>query len=140
MELTGNNILVTGGAGFIGSNLIPRLVAAGAQVRATLFHRDPPQPVAGAEYVRADLENAKDCARACEGIEWVVLTAANSSGAAVMASTPLVHLVPNLVMNARMLEAAYTAGVKKVLFLSSNTVYPLTDFPVKESDAGFEFY
>ncbi len=50
------------------------------------------------------------------------------------------HLTPNLVMNARMLEAAYAAGVKKLLFLSSNTVYPLTDFAVKEGDAGYEFY
>jgi GDP-L-fucose synthase len=43
-------------------------------------------------------------------------------------------------MNVNMLEAAYEAGVEKFLFMSSNTVYPLTDFPVKEDDVTNEFY
>jgi len=126
--------------GFIGSNLVSRLVADGASVRATLFQRDPPAPIPGVEYVRVNLEEASDCARVCEGMEWVILAAANTSGAAVIASTPLVHLTPNLVMNARMFEAAHAARVRKILFLSSNVVYPLTDYPVSESDAGYEFY
>ena len=43
-------------------------------------------------------------------------------------------------MNVSMLDAAYKAGVKKFLFMSSNTVYPLTDYPVKEDDCTNEFY
>ena len=39
-----------------------------------------------------------------------------------------------------MLEAAYETNVEKFLFMSSNTVYPLTDFPVKEDDVTNEFY
>jgi GDP-L-fucose synthase len=57
-----------------------------------------------------------------------------------MATTPLVHLTPNILMNMQMLQAAYTARVKKFLFISTNTVYPLTDFPVKESDVTNNFY
>jgi GDP-L-fucose synthase len=45
-----------------------------------------------------------------------------------------------VLMNVSMLEASYLAGVKKFLFISSNTVYPLTDFAVKESDVTNEFY
>jgi GDP-L-fucose synthase len=68
------------------------------------------------------------------------MAAANSSGAAVMERTPLVHLTPNLIMNAQMLEASYENSVSRFCFISSNTVYPLTDFAVKESDANFEYF
>ena len=43
-------------------------------------------------------------------------------------------------MNMNMLEASYEAGVNKFLFMSSNTVYPLTDFAVKEDDVTNKFY
>ena len=43
-------------------------------------------------------------------------------------------------MNTRMLEAAHGAGVRKLLFISTNTVYPVTDFPVKETDCTNEFF
>jgi GDP-L-fucose synthase len=73
-------------------------------------------------------------------MDYVFLCAANTSGAAVMEKTPLVHLTPNLIMNALMLETAYAAGVKKVLFISTNTVYPVTDYPVREDDVTNEFF
>jgi GDP-L-fucose synthase len=47
---------------------------------------------------------------------------------------PLVHVTPNVVMNTLALEAAYKAGVKKFLFISSNTVYPDVDHPVREDE------
>jgi GDP-L-fucose synthase len=63
------------------------------------------------------------------------LCAANTSGAAVIASTPLVHVTPNIVMNSQMLEAAYSARVKKFVWLSSNAAYPPSgDRPVKEEE------
>lgn len=136
----GRRVLVTGGAGFIGARLIERLVDLGARVRATLHERDAVVLDDRIEYVRCDLMQAEDCERVCADMEYVFLCAANTSGAAVMEKTPLVHLTPNLIMNARMLEAAYAAGVKKTLFISSNTVYPVSDAPVKETDVTNEFF
>lgn len=133
-------VLVTGGAGFIGSNLVEMLVKQGFKVRATLHVKDAVIKDNCIEYIHCDLTDANDCAKACEGIRYVFLCAANTSGAAVMEKTPLVHLTPNLIMNTRMLEAAYAAGVKKTLFISTNTVYPVTDYPVKETDVTNEFY
>lgn len=68
------------------------------------------------------------------------MCAANTSGAAVMSKAPLTHLTPNVLMNVSMIDAAYHAGVKKFLFISSNVVYPLTDHPVKEGEVTNEFY
>ena len=134
------NVLVTGGAGFLGTNLVKRMVELGARVRATIHIAKPLNPVPSVDYIQADLLQAEDCARTCHDVDYAFLCAAVTSGAAVMEKTPLAHLTPNLIMNARMLEAAYSAGVHKVLFISSNTVYPLTDYPVKETDCTNEFY
>lgn len=134
------NVLVAGGAGFVGVNLITRLLDLGANVSATLHRRDPVLNDARIRYIRGDLRIPEDCVTAVTGIDYVFMCAANTSGAAVMAKTPLAHLTPNVLMNISMLDAAYQAGVKKFLFISSNTVYPLTDFAVKEDDVTNEFY
>jgi len=133
-------ILVTGGAGFIGSNLIKRLLDFGVIIRATVHKNEPKIKDWRIEYVTSDLTKPEDCRRVCQDIDYVFLCAANTSGAAVMEKTPLAHLTPNLMMNALMLEAAYSAGVEKVLFISSNSIYPVTNYPVKEGDANFEFF
>lgn len=133
-------VLVTGGAGFVGVNLIQRLLDQGAYVTATLNRKDAVLKDARVTYIRGDLRLQENCAAAVKGMDYVFMCAANTSGAAVMEKTPLAHLTPNILMNISMLEAAYQAGVKKFLFISSNTVYPLTDFAVKETDVTNEFY
>jgi GDP-L-fucose synthase len=137
---TNAKVLVTGGTGFVGINLINRLLDEGANVRATLHHKDPVIIDDRIEYIKGDLRLEEDCEKVVDGVDYVFMCAANTSGAKVMASTPLVHLTPNMLMNIQMLQAAYSAKVKKFLFVSTNTVYPLTDFPVKESDVTNIFY
>jgi len=138
--LKSKNVLVTGGAGFVGTNLIKRLLLLGADVTATLYEKPPSIESNDVKYIQCDLRIPEDCRKVCENIDYIFMCAANTSGAKVMATTPLVHLTPNMIMNMNMLEAAYEADVEKFLFMSSNTVYPLTDFPVKEDDVTNEFY
>ena len=133
--LRGAKVLVAGGTGFIGTNLALRLLSEGSQVRATLHERSVAINNDDVEYVKADLRSAEECRRAVEGVDYVFMCAANTSGAAVMAATPLVHVTPNVIMNAQILEASYQAGVKKFLFISSSAAYPPTgDRPVREDE------
>lgn len=133
-------VLVTGGSGFVGSNLIERLLDLGADLTATLHNKEAVIHDNRITYLTCDLRKPEDCRQAVQNIDYVFMCAANTSGAEVMATTPLVHLTPNILMNVNMLEASYDAGVDKFLFMSSNTVYPLTDFAVKEGDVTNEFY
>lgn len=136
----GKKVLITGGAGFFGINLTQHLLKLGANVCASIHRSEPPWKDSSVEYITADLEKPQDCLHVCNGVDYLIIASANSSGAGIMEKTPLVHLTPNLIMNARLLEAAYAQGVSKTLFFSSNTVYPLTDFAVKESDVNFEYF
>lgn len=133
--LKGAKVLVAGGTGFVGTNLLRRLVTEGAHVRATRHKRSVNFQDPSIEYVSADLTHLEDCQKAAKGMDYVFMCAANTSGAAVMISTPLAHVTPNVVMNAQMLQASYEAGVKKFLFISSSAVYPPSgDRPVKEDE------
>lgn len=128
------HVLVTGGAGFVGTNLIQALLQSGARVRATVHLREPQLQTDQVEWLRGDLLDPAFCRRACAGMDLVFMCAANTSGAGVMATTPLVHVTPNVIMNTQMLDAAYAAGVGKFLFISSNTVYPETSHAVREDE------
>jgi GDP-L-fucose synthase len=135
------NLLVTGGSGFIGVNLLKELSKLKKyKITATYFKAKNFYKVNKVKYIKTDLEKLKNCHKVCKNIDIIVMCAANSSGAAVMDKTPLVHLTPNIRMNLNMLEAAYSQGVRKFIFISSNTVYPVSNFAMRERDAKFDFF
>ena len=107
-KVKSKNILVAGGAGFIGVNLTTKLLELGANVRSTYFNKQAAIKYTGVEYIKADLRKASDCEKVCKDIDYVFMCAANSSGAAVIENEPLTHLTPNVIMNAQMLSAAYS--------------------------------
>lgn len=134
MFLENQTVLVAGGSGLIGSHLIKRLVGLGARVRATFHQKAPVIEDDRIEYVKCDLTRKEDCQKVTEGMKYVFLCAANSSGAAAISSIPMSHVTPNILINTLMLEAAYEKGVEKFLWLSSTTGYPLANHPVKEEE------
>ena len=118
-------ILVAGGSGFIGKNLINKLLSYGANVTATTYSNN--LTIKDVKSIKVDLRNPEDCNDCCKNIDLVFMCAANSSGAKIIEEKPLDHLTPNILMNLNMLESAYKNNVEKFLFISSNTVYPMTD-------------
>src|SRR5260221_11388000 len=88
----GVNVLVAGASGLIGSNLVARLPAAGAKVRATVHRKEPVVADRRIEYLRYDLTRPEDCSRGVHGVEQVYQSAAITSGAAALKPTPMFHV------------------------------------------------
>lgn len=134
VSLDGLKVLVTGGGGFVGTNVVERLVRENAIVRAACHVRGPRFPVKGAEYIHTDLTKKEDCLKAAEGMDAVVLTAAFVAGAQGMLANPMQLVTDTVILNLRMLEAAYETGIKKCVYISSGMVYPFSKEPLKEED------
>lgn len=129
------NIIITGGAGFLGSNIANRMAKSGYDVYATYHSKKPVYPIDGVSYVRADLLDLRECDRIMKGKDILVMCAAYVSGIAGMQKNPFALMNDSTRINLNTLEAAYKNGIKKCIFISTGAVYPLLDFPAKEENA-----
>jgi len=68
---SGAKVLVAGGAGFVGVNLVNRLLSLGASVRATIHRKEPVILDKRIEYLRGDLTRMEDCQKAVSGMDYV---------------------------------------------------------------------
>ena len=136
-------ILVTGGAGFIGSNLVEKLLASGHQVRVldnfstgkrenlAEFTRHP-----AFELIEGDIRDMDDCRRAAEEMEYVFHEAALGSVPRSI-KDPATSTAVNISGFVNMLFAAYEAGAKRFIYASSSSVYgDCTDSPKVEDRTG----
>ncbi|MBI4354280.1 MAG: SDR family oxidoreductase [Candidatus Omnitrophica bacterium] len=129
--------LVTGGAGFIGSHVVDRLVKDGHAVRVldnlSTGRLDNLQPVrARLEFIEGDVRDREVTARACLGVDAVIHEAALRSVPKSMRD-PAGYAEVNVVGTINVLEAAAQAKVKRVVGVSSSSVYGDTDqMPLRE--------
>ncbi len=134
---TDRRVLVTGGAGFIGSHVARGLREAGARVRVadSLERTGQPSEKGDAEFVRVDLRNPEDCARACRDQDVVCHLASRAgSWGFYLAHTGSV-LLDNLLIDQTVLRAARECGVVRYLYISSSMVYPLERQQTPEAPA-----
>ncbi|UBF26001.1 NAD-dependent epimerase/dehydratase family protein [Kovacikia minuta CCNUW1] len=134
-------VVVTGASGLLGYHLVTALLEAGALVRAVIHRRSLPSYLsshANLEIVSADLTQEADCDRVMAGMDLVCLCASVTVGAAQAVKNPMLAVTSNLVMAARSLQAACLAKAKRVLLVSSTTVYPAYSRPVQEEEGFLE--
>ena len=121
------NVLVTGGAGFIGSHLVNELVHRGARVRvldnfSTGKHENLEQALAHIELIEGDIRDRDTVQRAVNGVDFVLHQAALPSVPRSVADPLTTHEV-NVTGTLNMLIAAREANVKRVVYASSSSVY-----------------
>ena len=120
--------LVTGGAGYIGSALVPRLLKAAHDVRVLDdFSLSSPRNLIGTdarsyEFVRGDVRDADDAARAVEGVDAVIHLAGITGAATSHEKEEEVRSV-NAGGTRTVVEAAEDAGVERIVLASSCNVY-----------------
>lgn len=128
MEWNSRRILVTGGAGFIGSHLVERLVNLGAEVVvADDFSRGNFDKIShlldDIDLVPADLTTREGCVNATEGVDDVFHLAASVGGIHYIQRENVGGLTPSVLMNQQMLEASRINDVDRFLFASSACIY-----------------
>ncbi len=128
------SVLITGGSGLVGINLVDRLRSTGCSIRSVYCHAKPSVIHKGVEYIQADLRIAEEARGVVKDMDYVFMLAASTSGAASISSTPMVHVTPNVLINTQCLDACYREKVEKVLWLSSTTSYKNVDHPVVENE------
>lgn len=125
----GTLFLITGGAGFIGSNLCEAILKLGYKVKCLddlstgkqenidMFAENP-----NYTFIKGDIKNFDICMKACEGVDYVLHQAAWGSVPRSI-EMPLFYCANNIQGTLNMLEAARQNSVKKFVYASSSSVY-----------------
>ncbi len=130
--------LVTGGAGFIGSHLVDRLIAEGAHVRVldnfSTGHRvNLEHALDGIELIEGSVTDPLVCEAACRGVDYVFHQAAVPSVQRSVADPTLTHEV-TATGTLHMLVAAHGAGVRRFVYAGSSSAYGDTPTLPKRED------
>ena len=127
----GKKVLVTGGAGFIGSHVIEELLRRSPTVRVTVADDFSSGRRANLRSIsrqirmmKLDLLQPQACLKACRGQELVLHLAARVAGIAYNRAHPATMFRENMLLGCHLLEAARQAGVSRVLMASTACVYP----------------
>lgn len=138
-----SKFLVTGGAGFIGSNLCEAILDLGYKVRCLddlstgkQANVDMFLDNSNYEFIKGDIKDFDICVKACEGVDYVFNQASWGSVPRSL-EMPLFYCMNNINGTLNMMEAARQQGVKKFVYASSSSVYgDEPNLPKKEGREG----
>ncbi|AFZ45509.1 NAD-dependent epimerase/dehydratase [Halothece sp. PCC 7418] len=125
LDLNEKRIVVTGGAGFLGRQVIDQLCRAGAQKEKITVPRSRDQ----------DLRDFKNCQQVVAEQDIIIHLAAHVGGIGLNREKPAELFYDNLMMGAQLIHAAYEANVEKFVCVGTICAYPkFTPVPFHEDD------
>ena len=127
-------VLICGSTGFIGRNLVERLIQRDdLEIFGTHFKR-PALDIKGFKSIFADLTDSKSVDEVIKNKDIVIQAAATTSGAKDIVERPYIHVTDNAVMNSHILRSCYKNNIKHFLFFSCSVMYQSSEKPLKEND------
>jgi GDP-L-fucose synthase len=125
LSLADKQIVVTGGAGFLGRQVIAQLVAAGASEGNISVPRSRDR----------DLRQLDHCQEVVKGQDIIIHLAAHVGGIGLNREKPAELFYDNLMMGTQLIHSAYEAGVEKFVCVGTICAYPkFTPVPFREDD------
>ena len=115
-------ILVTGGTGLIGIQLVDSLLKMGSKVTVASIDK-PPKIIKRAKFLKTDLRIFKNCLNATKNIDMVFHLAGIKGSPNVAIRKPYMFMTPMLMFNTNIIEASRLNNVKRFLYTSSIGVY-----------------
>ena len=137
-EFKDKSFLITGGAGLLGLSLTKKLVSLNYNVTSTYYNRLPPKKF-NEFFIKYDFNNYDDCLKATKNVDYVIISAVQSSGVLGVLQNPTSTILPNLKIHAGLLEACAENKVSKVVWISSSIVYQECGKPIKEKDLDLNY-
>jgi GDP-L-fucose synthase len=125
LNLSEQRIVVTGGAGFLGRQVVNQLIAAGAN----------PEKITIPRSQDCDLRVWENCQRLANEEDLIIHLAAHVGGIGLNREKPAELFYDNLMMGTQLIHAAYLAGVQKFVCVGTICAYPkFTPVPFHEDD------
>ncbi|ARI80419.1 GDP-L-fucose synthase family protein [Microcystis aeruginosa] len=125
LNLSEQRIVVTGGAGFLGRQVVNQLIAAGAN----------PEKITIPRSKDCDLRVWENCQRLADQEDLIIHLAAHVGGIGLNREKPAELFYDNLMMGTQLIHAAYLAGVQKFVCVGTICAYPkFTPVPFHEND------
>lgn len=137
MYLHDKVVFLAGSTGLVGSSIMKYILDnyPTTKIRACYYrHVKPFINHKRIDYVYGDLTSKEACRKLVKGCDCAIMAAANTGGSNVITSQPWKQVNDNVIINAQMLEAFHFENVKRVLYISSATLYQEFEGHIKEDE------